>query len=184
MILNRPIVAAVLALSPVAAFCANDDASRNASNWDVFQKFYPPRAIAAREEGAVGFQVTIDSKGLVTQCKITHSSGHPLLDDETCNLITLHAQFGPSEGDSSSQEKTSQGVIAWKLPSSSTMLAAPRAIAASELDTVVCKKSIRTGTLAGVERTCLTKREWGRQADELRQPWDEMQGRKASTHGN
>lgn len=182
---HRLVIAAVLtAAAPFAASAATEGAARNAENWAVLQKLYPARAIAAREEGAVGFQVTIDSKGLVTQCKVTHSSGHPLLDQETCNLITLHAQFKPTGEGSASQTQTSEGMIAWKLPASTTALAAPKAMASSELDTVVCRKFVRTGSLAGVERTCMTKREWGKQSDEMRQPWEELQGRKGFTSGN
>lgn len=178
------VLSALFVTGPVFAEVAPSKEAQNAANWEVFQKLYPARAIAAKEEGAVGFLVTIDSKGYVTQCKVTHSSGHPLLDEETCNLITLHAEFKPSPGGSVSQSRTSEGMIAWKLPTSSTALTAPKAIASSELDTVICKKSIRTGTLGGVERTCMTRREWGRQADDMKQTWDEVQGRKGSTHGN
>jgi TonB family protein len=178
------LAAAVTASSPSFAQAMDAKAAQNAANWEVFQKLYPPRALKAREEGAVGFKVTLDSRGMVMGCEITHSSGHPLLDQETCNVVTLHAQFKPDEGLSKSQMRTSEGMIAWKLPASTTSLATPKPIEVSDLDKVVCKKSIRTGSLADVERVCLTKREWGKQADEMRQPWDEIQGRKGSTHGN
>src|SRR6478735_5228039 len=78
-----------------------------ASNWDVFLKLYPKRALAAKEEGAVGFTVTLDNKGDVTNCQVTQSSGHPLLDEETCKLITLNAVFKPDPNLSPSQTKTS-----------------------------------------------------------------------------
>jgi protein TonB len=172
---------ALVAASPTQAQDAN--AARNAQNWEVFHKLYPARAIAAKEEGAVGFKVTIDGKGYVTECRVTHSSGHPLLDEETCNLVTMHAQFQPTAPGSASQIHTSDGIIAWKLPASTTVLATPTKSASSDLDTVVCKKSIRTGTIGGVERTCMTKRAWGKQTDELREPWEELQGRKGMTNG-
>jgi len=178
---------AVLAVccAPSALAQAPDaKAAQNAENWKVFEQFYPKRAIAAKEEGAVGFKVTLDSKGLVTDCQITHSSGHPLLDQETCNIITLHAQFKPDPGLSPSQVHTSEGMIAWKLPASAASLPAPKPVQSAELDKVVCKKSVRTGTLADVERTCMTVSEWGRQRDESRDWWEELQGKKGSTKGN
>ena len=49
---------------------------------------------------------------------------------------------------------------------------------------VVCKKTVRTGTLAGFERTCMTQREWARQSDDEREMWQEVQGKKGSTSGN
>jgi len=178
------VVCGLLATAPAFAQAADQKAAQNAANWEIFQKLYPPRALAAKEEGAVGFKVTIDGTGAVTQCQVTHSSGHPLLDEETCNLITLHAEFKPETEGSRSQLRTREGVIAWKLPGSSTQLAAPRQLAAgSAPEKKVCKKTIRTGTLAGFERTCMTPTEWNRQADEMRQPWEDIQGKKGSTHG-
>jgi TonB family protein len=179
------ILAAGLFAAPVLAQASDSRAAQNASNWDVFLKLYPPRALAAREEGAVGFKVTLDSKGSVTRCEVTHSSGHPLLDQETCNLVSMNALFKPDPGMSPSQVRTSEGLIAWKLPSSTSALAAPKAVTpASAPDKVFCKKTIRTGTLAGFERTCMTQREWARQSDDQKEPWQELQGRKGSTSGN
>ena len=186
MIALRSIIAASLLVAvPGFAQAPDPKAAQNASNWNIFQKLYPPRAIAAREEGAVGFRVTIDAKGLVTGCEVTHSSGHPLLDQETCKIITMNAEFKPETGLSGSQVRTRDGVIAWKLPDSKTALNAPKALAnASELDKVVCKKSVRTGTVGAVERTCMTKRQWARQSDEEREMWEDIQGKKCATHGN
>ena len=176
---------AMVVAAPVYAQNAGSGAAQNQDQWAIFQKFYPPRAIAAHEEGAVGFKVTLDSKGDVTDCQVTHSSGHPLLDQETCNVVTLHAVFKPDPGLSPSQVHTTEGLIAWKLPGSSAALNSPQPVKqVSDLDKVVCKKSIRTGTLAAVERTCMTNREWARQSDDSREPWDEMQGRKGSTKGD
>lgn len=177
--------AAVLAASGALAQANDQKAAQNAANWEVFQKLYPRRALAAREEGAVGFKVTIDAQGTVTQCQVTHSSGHPLLDQETCNLITLNAEFKPESGLSGSQVRTREGVIAWKLPASTTQLTKPQAVAMDNAPAkVVCKKTVRTGTLSGFERTCMTQRDWAKQTDEMKEPWADMQGTKGSTHGN
>jgi TonB family protein len=180
------IVAGALFLAaPAFAQSSDQRGALNAMNWEIFQQFYPSRAIAAHEEGAVGFKVTLDSQGLVTACEVTHSSGHPLLDEETCNVIALHAQFKPDAGLAPSQVRTSEGIINWKLPASSTALAAPQpASTAQAPEKVICRKTARTGSLAGFDRTCMTAREWARQSDETKQPWDDMQGRKGSTHGN
>jgi TonB family protein len=179
------IASALLAAAPAVAQSDPQTAARNADNWAVFQQLYPARAIAAHEEGAVGFKITIDRSGAVTGCQVTHTSGHPLLDQETCNLITLHAEFKPEEGLSGSQVRTREGVIAWKLPGSSTSLAAPQVMASNDAnEKVVCKKTVRTGTLAAFERTCMTQREWARQSDNERETWQEVQGKKGSTSGN
>jgi TonB family protein len=175
---------ALVSAVPLSAQPADEAAARNSANWEIFQKLYPPRAIAAREEGAVGFKVTLDSQGQVTRCEVTHSSGHPLLDNETCVLVTMHAQFKPEGTGSPSQERTREGMIAWKLPASTTVLAPPKAVTpASAPEKIVCKKFIRVGTLSGFERTCMTEREWATQRENMKQPWDELQGRKGSSRG-
>ena len=177
------IVAGALVFA-VPAVAQGSDASAT-NNWNALLKFYPQRALAAHEEGMVGFNVTLDKKGEVTGCQVTHSSGHPLLDQETCQIITLHAQFGPERGLSSSQVRTSQGVIAWKLPTSSAALAAPRAVAqGSAPEKVVCKKTLTTGSLASFERTCMTPSEWAKQSDQQKADWEDIQGKKGSTSGN
>jgi hypothetical protein len=38
------------------------------------------------------------------------------------------------------------------------------------------------GTLSSFEHTCMTPTEWARQSDEQKQPFEEMQGRKGSSH--
>src|SRR3954447_10224718 len=155
------IAASLLVTAPALAEVSQQQAAQNASNWDIFLKLYPKRALDAREEGAVGFTVTLDSKGDVANCQVTHSSGHPLLDQETCKLVTLNAQFKPDPSLGPSQTKTHEGVITWKLPNSTATLAAPQAIAATDApEKVICKKSPTTGSLAASERVCMTQREW------------------------
>jgi TonB family protein len=177
------LIVASLISGPAFAQAANPTAAQ--SNWDVFMKLYPRRALAAHEEGSVGFRVTIDKQGTVTGCQVTRTSGHPLLDQETCTLITLNAEFQPEEGLSGSQVRTRDGVINWKLPSGTAQLAAPQAIASADApEKVICKKTVRTGTLAGFERTCMTQREWTRQSDEAKEMWGEAQGKKGATNGN
>ena len=174
----------VLTAASATAQTVDDQAARNSANWEIFEKLYPRRALAAHEEGAVGFTVDLDSKGEVTRCKVTHSSGYPLLDEETCQLVTLHAQFKADPAISGSQTRSHQGLIAWKLPESLKMLEPPKPVAAAQApEQVVCKKTVRAGTLAGFERTCMTPTQWARQTDDMKQPYEEMQGRKGSSSG-
>ena len=177
--------AGLLVSAPAPAQAPNAAAAaQNKLNWEIFLKLYPKRALEAREEGAVGFRVTLDSKGEVVDCQVTHSSGHPLLDQETCKLITLNALFKPDPSLGPSQTKSHEGMIAWKLPDSSTPLAVPKAIAAAdELDKVICKKSVTTGSLAATERTCMTRRDWNRMSDDAKEMWQDVQGKKGSSHG-
>lgn len=175
---------AVLAAIPALAQAPDASSAKNSANWDIFLKLYPARALAAHEEGAVGFTVDLDNKGEVTRCKVTHTSGHPLLDLETCQLVTLHAQFKPDPALGPSQTKSHAGLIAWKLPQSTAVLEPPKPIAvAAAPEDVVCKKTLRAGTLAGFERTCMTPSQWAKQSDDMKKPYEDMQGRKGSSGG-
>lgn len=172
----------MLCAAPAVADVPNTNAVQNAT--ETFLKLYPPRALAAHEEGTVGFSVTVDRAGGVTECHVTQSSGHPLLDQETCNLITLHAQFPAQQGLSGSETRTQLGVVNWRLPGSNAQLASAKPVETSPLDKVVCKRTARIGTLAGFERTCMTMRDWNRQSDEQKQVWEDSQGKKGFTSGH
>ena len=149
-----------LLAGPAMAQSPQQKAAQAVSNWDVFLQLYPRRALAAKEEGPVGFVVRLNNKGDVVDCQVTHSSGHRMLDDETCKLITSNAVFKPDPDLSPSQTKTHEGIINWKLPASLATPAPPKPVLANNAsEKVVCKKSVRTGTLAGFERTCMTQRE-------------------------
>jgi protein TonB len=177
------VAAGLVAVIPSLAHAANAAPDQNA-NWEALQKMYPPRALKAHEEGAVGFFVSLDSSGAVTKCMVTHSSGHLLLDQETCNIITLHAQFGHEKNVSPSQITTHEGVIIWKLPASAGVVATPPINPALMPEKVICKRTVRIGTLSGFERACMTQREWAKQSDESKEVWEDLQGKKGSTHGD
>jgi hypothetical protein len=56
--------------------------------------------------------------------------------------------------------------------------------ASSELEKQIGKMTVRIGTLAGFERTCMTATEWARQSDEMKQPWEDLQGTKGFSGEN
>ena len=161
-------------------------AVRDANNWNVLHKLYPARALAAGEEGMVGFTVKIDGRGNPTSCKITHTSGHPLLDLETCKLIMVHASFKRPAGLSPSQQRSYEGVVNWKLPTSplSSAPAVPKVIAeAAAPEEMICRRFARTGSNIASERKCLPKSEWQRLSDDSKRAFDERQGRRGSCGG-
>jgi TonB family protein len=151
----------------------------------VFQN-YPARALAAGEEGPVFFTVTLDKDAHPTSCQVTHGSGFPLLDTETCDLIVQHAVFNSArDANGHLVRQTTEGVVNWTLPghTPAPISVAPAAVAAAKTtEPQVCKKNIRIGTVASVERTCMTPSEWAKQSDEQKQTYDELQGRKGSSN--
>lgn len=176
-------------VASVPAFSQTPDAAtaRNAQNWDTLMKLYPPRALAAREQGVVGFTVKLDKDGHPIECQVTRSSGYPLLDQETCQIITLHAAFKPNGAITGSQVSTHQGAVNWQLPASNGLAAAPPpkpVTVATVPEKVVCKRVPKTGSNVSTERVCMTRRDWQNASDESRREFEELQGKKGSTSGN
>jgi TonB family protein len=174
---------AVLPLAPApqaaeVTKATEERAMREANNWQVLYQLYPPRARAAHEEGTIGFTVSIDAAGNPASCKITQSSGHPLLDLETCELIMVHATFKRADGMSRSQQRSYEGVVNWKLPAvaaPATVPAPPKQIAeAPPAEQLICKRTLRTGSNAAFDRKCMTKSEWQHASDEVRYDFDRL----------
>ena len=148
----------------------------------VFQN-YPPRALAAGEQGAVFFVVKLDKDAHPTTCEVTHGSGHPLLDIETCQLIMLHAEFkSAKDANGHLIKQTAEGVVNWTIPGRAPEPIAPILMTGDQKpEQQICKKSVRVGTLAGVERTCMTRSEWAKQSDDTKKRYEDLQGRKGFT---
>lgn len=177
----------VLALGSLLAAPAFAAPQKNAEQMrqlsEVVFKHYPAGALARGEQGAVYFVVTLDQEAHPTSCQVTHGSGHPLLDEETCDLIVKNAVFNSVKDASGRATKTThEGVVYWRIPGTPQPSVAPVALTqATAPERRICKKSVRTGTIAAVERTCLTQAEWTQRDLQTRELFDELQGRKGST---
>src|SRR5262249_18477002 len=145
---------------------------------------YPPRALAAGEEGPVFFTVSLDKAGHPTSCQVTHGSGHPLLDEETCNLIVQHAVFNSArDANGHVVRETTEGVVNWTLPGHTPAPINFSDVAnAAKPEKQICKKNLKMGTLSSYERICMTPTEWARQSDDMKQTYEDMQGKKGSSH--
>ena len=169
---------ALLASGTALAESSTDKIARDAQNYDTLVKYYPKRALANGEQGLVGFTVRLDKAGHPTNCEVTHSSGHRLLDEETCQLVLIHAVFKPvKDANGNKVNQVSEGVINWKIPGSNSaapLLAPKQVTAANAPEKMICKRALKTGTLADYERTCMTKRDWARLSDQMKEPWNEI----------
>jgi TonB family protein len=176
--------------APPAPPVLDEAQARNAQNWQVLFSQYPPRALAARQEGQVGFRVKLDRDGWATECQVTKTSGFGLLDDETCRLIVNRATFkGLRDAHGRRVATVTEGLVDWKLNQAAN---APAAAPASfrivdapppASEKRVCKRYRKTGTLSGYERYCLTEKEWIRLRHENQVEWGDLQGTKGNTHG-
>jgi len=167
------LVAAALIAVPAVAETQRSDLG----NAEVLMKLYPPRALAAGEEGLVGFEVALDKAGHPTSCQITQSSGFPRLDQETCGVITQHAVFAANPGVGSGSSAHT-GQIAWKLPAGRT----PAKLAADKPAKTICKRVPVTGSNARFERVCMSSLQWAEAQDDTKANYSELQG-KGFTQG-
>src|SRR5690242_13160473 len=56
---------------------------------------YPAAAKGTGAKGTVVARLTIDVTGRVVGCNIVQSSGFPVLDQATCNILRRRAHYGP-----------------------------------------------------------------------------------------
>jgi len=176
--------AALVAAQPVVAADASSKAEHDRQLSEIVFQNYPPRALAAGEQGPVFFTVNLDKDAHPTSCQVTHGSGHPLLDAETCELIVRHAVFN-SARDSNGRvvKQTTEGVVNWTLPGQTPVAINQIPLTASTTpEKQICKKTVRMGTLAGVEQTCMTPTEWAKQSDDAKSMWEDVQGKKGLTN--
>ncbi|MFL6843259.1 MAG: energy transducer TonB [Allosphingosinicella sp.] len=178
------------AAAPAVAKAPDNVKARNDQSWEVLFSQYPPRALAAGEQGQVGYKVKLDREGWATECAVTKSSGHPLLDDETCRLILNRATFkGVTDSHGRRVATVTEGTVDWRLPTQ-TAAGAPAPSGLRIVDAPmpasekrICKRTLKTGTLATYERQCLTEAQWHRQRESQRDAWGDLQGTKGSTSG-
>jgi len=189
-----------LALASVAHAQAAPEptpAITQSSNGEIVFRDYPSRALAANEQGKVGFQVKADANGFPVSCEVTSSSGYPQLDSDTCRLLMVHASFKPLPGAQTGVLNT--GVVNWtiapwllearkqtaekKKPTPrwgwSRKTKAPQnvEIATADGSVEICKRVPRTGSLAATDRICRSKEDWAK-TNEANGFWAEKQGRQ------
>lgn len=167
------ILASLAILAPAfAGKEQNGNSARRLSNGELMFKRYPARALAAGEQGQVGFTVTIRRDGTLADCLVTKSSGFAALDEETCNLITQYAQFPRTrDADGNRAQVIHHGVVNWQIPGGSTApsrTASEKRSAMQDPEKIICKTQVKTGSLVARERRCMTRREWSRVSEDAR----------------
>ncbi|MFC7537060.1 energy transducer TonB [Sphingomonas sp. GCM10030256] len=156
--------------------------SVRSANGEFIFRNYPAQALAAGEQGQVQFRAEVDEKGKVIGCKVTASSGFRRLDRETCQLIADHATFARVvDGSGKARGASHEGTVNWRIPGAAPTSAKMAASGGRNMDEVVCRKQLETGSLVKSSRRCMTRREWSRSAERNQNEWGELQGIKGST---
>ena len=154
--------AALITTANLGVQAPNQDV-RMSRNGEFIASHFPPRALAAGEEGKVAFQLVIESDGSLGTCEVTASSGYKSLDDETCELILRYARMQPvRNAEGRAVRAVQNGFINWKNPRGPGKPSGVKTAAAGELpDKIICKKSAATGSLVKRTKQCMSAREWG-----------------------
>lgn len=170
------LIAAAIATSGTAS----PDQSLQTKNGEFIFSQYPPRALAAGEQGAVRFRADVNEKGVVLSCKVTEGSGFKRLDRETCDLIVDHATFAPTlDSEGKARQAVHDGIVNWRIPG---MAANGEQMAPGRSpDQVICKRQTKTGSLVSHSRLCMTRKQWVAYAEHNQDEWGSMQGRQGSS---
>jgi protein TonB len=158
---------------------AADQMVRDEKNGQFIWKFYPPGALKRGEQGRVGFKLTIEPTGTVSNCAVTESSGFKTLDAETCEIMGLYAQVKPVRNSEGRAIRAEQGgFIVWKLPPGSVQIAsASTSKTMPKPDDMICRKDVTTGSLIASTKVCMKRSEWNRNSEDQRSRWGDLQGR-------
>lgn len=112
LVISGPFAEGVFASAPIPPYPrpATADLDKIITDAD-----YPPRALAAKQEGNVHFVMEIDAAGAM-RCRVTVSSGWPLLDAATCGLLQARAKYTHAldvDGNPTTDRRT--GSYAWRI---------------------------------------------------------------------
>jgi len=102
---------------PEPRFTAKGPKARgNAANW-VRESDYPTVAIRQELEGLTRVKLEVSTAGRVTDCVVTASSGHEVLDNAACAKLIERGRFNPAT-DTSGQTAagTYNTSVRWQLP--------------------------------------------------------------------
>ena len=164
---------ALLLIAGLTATAQTQQSPVQTKNGEFIFRQYPPRALAAGEQGAVRFRAEVDAKGNVMSCKVTDGSGHERLDRETCDLIVDHASFKPTlDTKGTAREAIHDGTVNWRIPGVAPS-PVKTAFAGKSPDEIVCQRSLKTGSLVSRSRTCMTRRQWVEQAERNQSDWND-----------
>ena len=77
---------------------------------------YPTKAFEREWQGVTSFEVVVAPDGRATECKVTKSSGHDLLDRQACFVAMKRAKFTPAIADGRSAYGVYRSQVVWARP--------------------------------------------------------------------
>jgi len=90
---------------------------RNAPGGWITDRDYKTRWIREGREGVARFNLEISASGRVSNCTVTGTTGHNVLDVATCRLITRRARFQPAKDSTGAKVPgTFSSSVNWQIP--------------------------------------------------------------------
>ena len=104
-------------LAPVATFDPVSAKPRNNPGEWLRDRDYKSSWVRREYQGVAGFRLDIAASGKVSGCRVTSTTGHPELDEATCQLIQSRARFEPARGKNGEPVAGSfSSSVRWVLP--------------------------------------------------------------------
>ncbi|MGK2284862.1 energy transducer TonB [Pedomonas sp. V897] len=76
---------------------------------------YPSASLRAEEEGVTRVRFVVNAEGRVEQCSVVESSGHPRLDERTCELVVRRFRFEPATENGKPVPETRTQSVKWQI---------------------------------------------------------------------
>ncbi len=87
----------------------------NAGSW-IQKNSYPSSLLKAGVQGTVSYTLTVNEKGINTNCEVTKSSGSRDLDSITCSKLRKFARFYPALKNGRPIPSTYSNRVRWVIP--------------------------------------------------------------------
>lgn len=100
---------------PVAKPAVKRVAAKPSRRNTIGEDDYPSASLRAEEEGITTVRYVVGTNGRVEQCTVVKSSGHPRLDERTCDLIQRRFRFDPATADGAPVEETKTQAVRWQI---------------------------------------------------------------------
>lgn len=81
----------------------------------IGEEDYPSASLRAGEEGIVRVRFVIGTDGRVSECAVVESSGHPRLDQRSCEIIQRRWRFEPATEDGKPVAETKTQNVRWQI---------------------------------------------------------------------
>lgn len=78
---------------------------------------YPADAIRGQQTGSTGFAMLIDETGKVADCMVVETSGHAVLDMQSCAILKHRARYDPARDSAGKPIKDRvTAMVTWRIP--------------------------------------------------------------------